>query len=367
MVDVDDVLLGVDIGTGSSKAVLVRRTAGSGHRHAPARGLDAAAGLGRAGRRALVGRRRRRSAASCCRRRPAHGSPASASAASGRACCWRRRPAARCAPRSCTASTPAPRPRSRELTQALRRRRDPQPLRHGAARPRRSARSCSGSRRHEPEVWARARLLVQRQLVRRCQRLTGEYVLDHHSASQCDPLYDIARRGLGRRLGAARSSATCELPRLVWPAEVVGDGHRRGRGADRPPRGHAGVRRARSTPGPRRSASASAQPGDLMLMYGSTMFFVQVLERAVVAPELWTTAGRRPGLAARSRRAWPPRAASPAGCRSSPAASPFEQLVAEAAATAARRRRPAGAAVLRRRAHPDLRPARPRRDRRADA
>ena len=25
-------------------------------------------------------------------------------------------------------------------------------------------------------------------------RLTGEYVLDHHTASQCDPLYDLGAR-----------------------------------------------------------------------------------------------------------------------------------------------------------------------------
>ena len=37
------------------------------------------------------------------------------------------------------------------------------------------------------------------------------------------------------------------------------------------------------------------QPGDLMLMYGSTMFFVQVLERLASVPQLWTTAGVDPG------------------------------------------------------------------------
>ncbi len=36
-------------------------------------------------------------------------------------------------------------------------------------------------------------------------------------------------------------------------------------------------------------------PGDLMLMYGSTMFAVQVLDGYAVSPALWTTAGVEPG------------------------------------------------------------------------
>src|SRR4029450_7248028 len=45
-------------------------------------------------------------------------------------------------------------------------------------------------RRNEPEVWRAARGWDG------CQsfivaKLTGEYVLDHHTASQCDPLYRV--------------------------------------------------------------------------------------------------------------------------------------------------------------------------------
>ena len=53
------------------------------------------------------------------------------------------------------------------------------------------------------------------------ERLTGEYVLDHHSASQCDPLYEIQTNrwadGLGGRVAPGSSCRDC-----VWPAEVVG-------------------------------------------------------------------------------------------------------------------------------------------------
>ncbi|MER6768127.1 FGGY family carbohydrate kinase, partial [Amycolatopsis sp. NPDC000746] len=69
--------------------------------------------------------------------------------------------------------------------------------------------------RHEPDVAARARqfLMASSYLV---QRLTGEYVLDHHSASQCDPMYDL-RAGGWARDWAALVAPGIELPRLAWP------------------------------------------------------------------------------------------------------------------------------------------------------
>ena len=73
---------------------------------------------------------------------------------------------------------------------------------------------------NEPTVFAAARKLFMPSswLV---YRLTGEYVLDHHSASQCDPLYDFARATWAEDW-AAEIAPGVPLPRLVWPAEVVG-------------------------------------------------------------------------------------------------------------------------------------------------
>ena len=45
-------------------------------------------------------------------------------------------------------------------------------------------------RRNEPEVWARTAAWFSSHSYA-VGKLTGEYVLDHHTASQCDPLYDI--------------------------------------------------------------------------------------------------------------------------------------------------------------------------------
>ena len=125
------------------------------------------------------------------------------------------------------------------------------------------------------------------------KRLTGEYVLDHHTASQCDPLYDLRAQEWYQPWYADVMDGLA-APRLAWPSEVVGRVTAAAAEVTHLPEGtpvcagtvdawaeafSAGVRR----------------PGDLMLMYGSTMFFVQVLHDITSHPELWTTAGVDPG------------------------------------------------------------------------
>jgi xylulokinase len=143
-------------------------------------------------------------------------------------------------------------------------------------------------RNNEPEVW---------KLTKRCYsahsyivgRLTGEYVLDHHTASQCDPLYDLAGQEW-HRPWADDVAPGLELPRLAWSGEVVGTVHTEAAAAT-------GL--APGTPVTAGSVDAWVEgysagvraPGDLMLMYGSTMFFVQVLKTRSTHPGLWTTAG----------------------------------------------------------------------------
>jgi hypothetical protein len=57
-----------------------------------------------------------------------------------------------------------------------------------AARP--QALSLAWLRRNEPEVYAHTHVLCMASSFI-AYRLTGEYGLDHHSASQCDPHYDL--------------------------------------------------------------------------------------------------------------------------------------------------------------------------------
>src|SRR5918997_4484352 len=147
-------------------------------------------------------------------------------------------------------------------------------------------------RRNEPEVWEKTgKFFMANSFI--AWRLTGEYVLDHHSASQCDPLYDVhASRWIEDR--AEELAPGLQMPRLLWPAEVVGEVTAEASRETGIPAGTpvaAGTIDAWSE-----GASVGVQkPGDLMLMYGTTMFIIEVLEEALHHPGLWGTSGILPG------------------------------------------------------------------------
>ena len=75
-------------------------------------------------------------------------------------------------------------------------------------------------RRHEPEVFERATGWYGSNSYI-AAKLTGEYVMDHHTASQCDPLY-ATREFDWNHEWAQRICGHLPLPRLVWPSDVVG-------------------------------------------------------------------------------------------------------------------------------------------------
>nr|WP_246315376.1 FGGY-family carbohydrate kinase [Kineococcus aurantiacus] len=147
-------------------------------------------------------------------------------------------------------------------------------------------------RRHEPDVFARARYFFMANSYL-AFRLTGEYVLDRHSASQSTPLYDRHER--------AWIEDRCEeiapglpMPRLVWPSERVGTVTARAAAETGIP---AGTPVAAGTCDAWAEAESVdvGQPGDLMVMYGSTTFFIAVTDGPRSHPSLWGTAGARPG------------------------------------------------------------------------
>ena len=147
-------------------------------------------------------------------------------------------------------------------------------------------------RRNEPEVWEKTnKFFMASSFI--AWRLTGEYVLDHHSASQCDPLYDVhSNRWIED--WAEEIAPGLPLPRLLWPADVVGEVTREASDATGIPAGTpvaAGTIDAWSE-----GASVGVQnPGDLMLMYGTTMFIIEVLKKPLHHPGLWGTTGILPG------------------------------------------------------------------------
>lgn len=146
--------------------------------------------------------------------------------------------------------------------------------------------------RHEPDVWSRARRWHNSSSFV-VARLTGEYVMDHHTASQCVPLYDLEGRTWNDEW-YREVMGDLAAPRLAWSTEVVGTVTADAAEATGLPVG---------TPVCAGTVDAWAEafsvgvrrPGDLMLMYGSTMFFVQVLRAAARHPQLWNTAGTEPG------------------------------------------------------------------------
>src|SRR5260221_8489016 len=121
------------------------------------------------------------------------------------------------------------------------------------------------------------------------ERLTGQYVLDHHSASQCDPLYDIHENRWIEEW-AGQVAPGLELPRLLWPAEIAGYVTEGAAALTGLP---AGIPVAAGTIDAWAEALSVgvSEPGDMMLMYGTTMFLIEVQREALVHPSLWSTAG----------------------------------------------------------------------------
>ncbi|MEV4315221.1 FGGY-family carbohydrate kinase [Actinocrispum sp. NPDC049592] len=146
--------------------------------------------------------------------------------------------------------------------------------------------------RHEPDVFARTELLLMTSsyLV---LRLTGRYMLDHHSASQCDPMYDLHRAEWATDWSAA-IAPQLRLPDLFWPNEIVGTVTASAAAETGLPVGlpvTAGTVDAWAEA----TSVGVTEPGDVMIMYGTTMFVIQVLSSPQPHPGLWVTRGVLPG------------------------------------------------------------------------
>ena len=150
--------------------------------------------------------------------------------------------------------------------------------------------------RHEPEVWSKAKRWYNSSSFV-VGKLTGEYVLDHHTASQCDPAYDLAAQDW--YMPWYEEVFALPAPRLAWPGEVVGTVTAAAAAETGVP---AGLPVCAGTVDAWAEAFSAGvrRPGDLMLMYGSTLFFVAVSSTADPDPMLWTTAGVEPGTVTRA-------------------------------------------------------------------
>jgi xylulokinase len=144
----------------------------------------------------------------------------------------------------------------------------------------------------EPEVYARARRLFMPSswLVR---RLTGAYVLDHHSASQCTPLYDTGAQAW-HRPWAERVAPGLQLPELRWSGEAAGTVTAEAAARTGLPAGIPVITGTIDAWAEAVSVGAHGV-GDLMLMYGTTMFLVHTVPEPLTSPSLWGTVGALPG------------------------------------------------------------------------
>lgn len=143
-------------------------------------------------------------------------------------------------------------------------------------------------REHEPEAWARARRLFM-PASWLARKLTGAYALDHQSASQVSPLYDIERE-VWYAPWWERFAAPLEQPPLTWAGEVAG-------AVTAAASALTGI--SEGTPVITGTIDAWTEAvsvgahgvGDLMLMYGTTMFLVATVDETLRTPSMWTTAG----------------------------------------------------------------------------
>lgn len=144
----------------------------------------------------------------------------------------------------------------------------------------------------ELEAFARARRLFMPSswLVR---HLTGAYVLDHHSASQCTPMYDVAAT-TWLEPWASDIAAQVELPPLVWADDVAGTVTGEAAAKTGLPQGIPVI--AGTVDAWSEAISVGAHNvGDLMLMYGTTMFLVNTVADQVSEPSLWGPVGATEG------------------------------------------------------------------------
>jgi xylulokinase len=139
-------------------------------------------------------------------------------------------------------------------------------------------------RRHEPEVWERTkRIMTSTSYL--VYRLTGRVVMDHYTATTYGPLYSLRKRGWEPR-GLREVCDAALLPELDWSTAVAGR-------VTEQAAVETGL--APGTPVIVGTADAAAEavsagvvaPGDTMLMYGTTLFFIEICKAMPQSARLW--------------------------------------------------------------------------------
>ncbi|MCB6176907.1 FGGY-family carbohydrate kinase [Rhodobacter sp. Har01] len=143
-----------------------------------------------------------------------------------------------------------------------------------------------------PELFARtAKVLTSTSYI--TWKLTGEHVIDHYTAANFSPFYDVNRLRWTAEL--ADFIGPDRLPRLMWSTDIAG-------AVTAAAAAETGL--AEGTPVTCGTIDAAAEavsvgvqhPGEMMLMYGSTIFIIQVTDRPVRDARLWYAPWLFPGM-----------------------------------------------------------------------
>ncbi len=147
-------------------------------------------------------------------------------------------------------------------------------------------------KRNRPEIFeAAAKILTSTSYLVR--RLTGAFVIDHYSAANFSPLYMVDQFGWSTAL-CDDIVAPDKLPDLAWTTEIVGK-------VSADAAAETGL--AEGTPVIAGTIDAAAEavsvgvqrPGEMMLMYGSTIFIIMLTAERVRDPRLWYAPWLSPG------------------------------------------------------------------------
>lgn len=143
---------------------------------------------------------------------------------------------------------------------------------------------------HEPEVWARTRMVHCANSFT-LHHLTGAYVWDRYTASAADPLYDLPRNIWWADAWRHHNVAgELRQPDVVPCGAVAGHLHADGAAAT-------GLHEGTPVLAGAVDAMAEAysvgvrEPGDTMLMFGSTLFMIQVTRGFAISEPLWAVGG----------------------------------------------------------------------------
>ena len=138
--------------------------------------------------------------------------------------------------------------------------------------------------RHRPELFARtAKIYTSTTFI--VEKLTGRAVMDHYTAANFSPLYDVETRTWATEL-TDRIVGPDMLPELLWSSEIAGQVT---------PAAARETGLAAGTPVLAGTIDAAAEavsvgvisPGDMMMMYGSTVFIVMPTSSRVADARLW--------------------------------------------------------------------------------